>query len=154
MLNSQCRIKANLAQRSAGEVALQRNCRRTRGKYEAAVSCITTPSHVKTRVPHSTCAVAWCTLCTEKHDYIPENVSPRMCPNLVSSSHRSCFSLLPWMCDTVIFASLWHLYCLSFTWQFGHVAFFFFFSLFFIPLGLQLTYFVYTKSPKIRLQSS
>jgi len=31
MLSNQCRIKANLAQRSAGELALQRNCSSTKG---------------------------------------------------------------------------------------------------------------------------
>lgn len=43
MLNSQCQIKANLAQRSAGEVALQRNCEGGRG--------IATRSHEESRVP-------------------------------------------------------------------------------------------------------
>lgn len=48
MLSSQCRMKANLAQHSAGEVALQRNCTRTEGeKNKAAVGWITTRSHVQ-----------------------------------------------------------------------------------------------------------
>lgn len=36
MLNSQCQIKANLAQCSAGEEALQRNCSGTRGEKQSS----------------------------------------------------------------------------------------------------------------------
>ena len=83
-------IKAYLAQRSAGEVALQRNCSRTRG----GKTRIATRSHVKTRVPPSTCAVAWCTHLHIKHDYMPENIALRMCLNPVSSSQEQRRSLL------------------------------------------------------------
>ena len=117
MLNSQRHTKANLAQRSAGEVALQSHCSRARGGE----------TRQKTKLPRRTCTEDRVPALHRKRDDIPENVSVRMWLNPVSAPQLAAVLLLDSECVTLSFLSLMFTCSVPLISSFSH----YFFPLFF-----------------------
>lgn len=117
MLNSQRHIKANLAQRSAGEVALQSHCSRARGEKQGRRPSYHAGHAQRHRVP----------ALHRKRDDIRENVSVRMWLNPVSAPQIAAVLLLHSECVTLSFLSLMFTCSVPLIPSFSHYFFLLFF---------------------------